>query len=357
MIVKKKSFLMLVIIFSLCAPIHLFGYELHTIYGSTLIKEPVLQELLECLAMQRLKDIHQYGISFYVSNFKPYSRYEHSIGVFYLVRLCGGSLKEQIAALLHDASHTVFSHVGDYVFKQSSNQDSYQDNIHLWYLAQTEIAAILARFNLSLKDIDHKSGRFRMLEQPLPNICADRLEYIMYGGFIEDKLSLDDIHEIMRTISFENGAWIFEDRAAAKKLALTSLYLTEYTFGSAQNHVFYDWAAKALLRAVDIELITLDDIHFSTDPIVWKRLIESNDPVIMQLIHYLTHSLQHYKVVSEKDHYDIIAHLKFRGIDPFIKTENGIKRLTEIDKEYAKAFERTKTIMEKGWCIQYKLTI
>ncbi len=35
-----------------------------------------------------------------------------------LVNRLGGSLEEQIAALLHDVSHTAFSHVIDYVLEQ-----------------------------------------------------------------------------------------------------------------------------------------------------------------------------------------------------------------------------------------------
>ena len=33
-----------------------------------------------------------------------------------LIKKLGGSVEEQIAGLLHDVSHTAFSHVIDYVF-------------------------------------------------------------------------------------------------------------------------------------------------------------------------------------------------------------------------------------------------
>lgn len=44
-------------------------------------------------------------------------RYDHSVGVMLLIRMLGGTLEEQIAGLLHDVSHTAFSHVADYVFE------------------------------------------------------------------------------------------------------------------------------------------------------------------------------------------------------------------------------------------------
>jgi len=52
----------------------------------------------------------------------PTTRFDHSVGVMLLIRKLGAGsspasalLKEQVAALLHDVSHTAFSHVIDYV--------------------------------------------------------------------------------------------------------------------------------------------------------------------------------------------------------------------------------------------------
>src|SRR5690242_7788429 len=90
--------------------------ELQTIYGTFEIQEPVIIDLLESQAMQRLKKINQHGINDVVNPEYAFSRYDHSVGVFILTRMFGGSLEEQVAALLHDVSHTVFSHVGDLIF-------------------------------------------------------------------------------------------------------------------------------------------------------------------------------------------------------------------------------------------------
>ena len=67
--------------------------------------------------MQRLKDIDQSGAARYLGVKLPaFSRYEHSVGVYALLKKAGALKKEQVAGLLHDASHTVFSHVGDYIW-------------------------------------------------------------------------------------------------------------------------------------------------------------------------------------------------------------------------------------------------
>ena len=77
---------------------------IHTIYGTFIITEPVLIELFESKAMQRLKKVHQFGISHYVHKGIDYTRYEHSVGVFALLRRYNQSLPEQISGLLHDVS-------------------------------------------------------------------------------------------------------------------------------------------------------------------------------------------------------------------------------------------------------------
>jgi hypothetical protein len=328
--------------------------EISTVYGSCFIEEPVLVELIECPAMQRLKDIHQYGISYCIGAYKSYSRFEHSLGVFYLVKKFGGTLQEQIAALLHDVSHTVFSHVGDHVFKHYCHKNSYQDNVHCWLINQTEIPAILSKYGISVEAIDHKKGNFSMLEQDIPDLCADRLEYILFGGLIEDQLTQEDINEIIAAIKFENGFWFFSDVNVARKCAKTSLYLTEHTFGSAWNFAVYEWAAKAVRRAVKIGLITLNDIHFSVDSLVWHLLQKSDDPKIQLLVENLCNSHEHYCQVTADQKYDLFIEPKFRGIDPLVKTDKGLERLTSLDPSYTAVYQALQQRLKAGCYLRFK---
>ncbi|MCJ7703374.1 MAG: HD domain-containing protein, partial [Anaerolineales bacterium] len=81
------------------------------VYGPVEITEPVLLDLMESRAIQRLHGVLQHGVSALVGITSPTSRFEHSVGALLLVRRLGASLEEQVAALLHDISHTAFSHV------------------------------------------------------------------------------------------------------------------------------------------------------------------------------------------------------------------------------------------------------
>ncbi|MBT2713840.1 HD domain-containing protein [Pseudomonas sp. ISL-88] len=79
------------------------------IYDDYLIDD-ILEELIFSNPVQRLKGVYQGGASYFVNEKWNVTRYKHSIGVMLLIKKLGGSLEKQIAGLLHDVSHTAFSH-------------------------------------------------------------------------------------------------------------------------------------------------------------------------------------------------------------------------------------------------------
>lgn len=84
------------------------------VYGRWKVEE-VLGELIHSPPVQRLQKIHPGGAAHLVHSAWNVTRFEHSVGVMLLIRHLGGSLEEQVAGLLHDVSHTAFSHVVDIV--------------------------------------------------------------------------------------------------------------------------------------------------------------------------------------------------------------------------------------------------
>lgn len=314
-------------------------------YGNFTITDPLIIELIEHPMMERIKHIHQYGIvyPFFVSY--EYSRFDHCLGVCLLLTRFGLTRQEIIAGLLHDASHTVGSHVAEAVFDHRSTENSYQDDIHEWYLQQWDIDTVLAPYGLTIADILAKNPAFTALDQPNGSICADRLDYNLIGGLKENMLTVQDIQEILNDLHFERNQWYFTNPFLAKKFALVSLYHTEHIWGSAENNTLYWWFAQALKRALEIQLISLDDIHFGIDKQIWTTLITSYDPIILR---YLSH-IQQYKChffIGNTDYYDLFLHAKFRGINPWITNNNVLEHLTDLDTQFASFFsivqERTK---------------
>lgn len=347
----KNNFVALLVLV-LLSNTFIYSIVLETLYGNFEVTEPVLLELLESSCVNRLRHIQQYGVDNYALKHIDYSRHNHSLGVFVLLRAYGAPLKEQIAGLLHDASHTVFSHVGDSVFDHPDIKDSYQDDIHEWFLNRTDCENILSRHALTIADILHKNKQFTCLEQDLPDLCADRLEYNLQGGMLEGLITPLEIREILANLRFKNGIWYFLDSQRAKKFARLSLYLTEHVWGSPEGLLIDSWAADALKRALAIDVVTEHEIHFSYDALVWQKLTESTDSIISEKITKIK-NYQQFFILSNSTDYDLLLKGKFRGINPWVLVETGFARLTELDPEFAHEFEQLKNLMAHGWYIKF----
>ena len=317
--------------------------NLETIYGNFEINDPVIIELLSHPMMLRLKNIRQYGVNYYVIKPETYHRYEHSIGVYLLLKKYGASLKEQVAGLLHDVSHTVFSHVGEWIFDHKDGLSSYQDDNHDSFLKATGFAEILEKHGFTLASINHKHNNFSLLEQDLPDLCLDRIEYNLQGGLRENLITKDDFDAILNSLKFKDDKWYFTDIENAKKFALISLYHTEKIWGSPLGLLTYKLTGQALKIALNKKYLSLDDIKFGEDDIVWQKLITIDDVQIKYLVNKLINH-QNFYLPSSAEEADFFLHSKFRGVNPWVKINNKFQRLTEVDADYAEKYFALKKI-------------
>ncbi|KAJ5403637.1 hypothetical protein N7509_003508 [Penicillium cosmopolitanum] len=168
------------------------------IYGEHSITEPVLLHLLRSPELSRLKGICQHGVTTFLGFGPKVTRFEHSVGAFLLVRAVGASVEEQIAALLHDISHTSLSHVVDDALSQPG-EGSYHEVHKSRFLKTTQLPQILTQYGFgNLKPLDEEL--FRLVEMPSPHLCADRLDYALRDALAFEKLTLDQVREIYQSL-------------------------------------------------------------------------------------------------------------------------------------------------------------
>ncbi|RTL07235.1 hypothetical protein EKK58_03605 [Candidatus Dependentiae bacterium] len=312
---------------------------IETLYGPMLIADQAVKDILASKAMKRLKRIHQYGTWGFLKKYSiEYTRHTHSLGVYYLLVKFGASREECIFGLIHDISHTIFSHVADYMRGLLTAKKSYQDDILAWYVHHTDLKEILEKHDLIHIITDEMQETFIMLKNCLPNLCIDRLEYNLCGGLIDNILTENDITFIVNSLIYTNHTFVFNNTYAAKLFALTSIKLSVLNWCDSTNCFVYQETANMLLYALEKQIISSDDFHFSDDETVWHLLHNTNDNQIQEHIKYLQqHHLYCYQ--SSEDNYDFAVKTKFRGIDPFVQTAEGyIKKLSELDAAFAKYF-------------------
>lgn len=326
-----------------------------TIYGDFLVEEPLIIELIKSPEMQRLKKINQYGIDYYAYKPEIYTRFQHSICVYLLTKKYAASLKEQVAALLHDVSHTFCSHSLDFLLKEDLRMDSYQDDILDIFLQNSSIKGILEKYKLTTKDVSNKNSQFKILDQPVPDLCTDRIEYNLYGGFVEGILTPFEIKTILADLKFENGLWHFDTVSSARLLAYFALYLTDTRLAGYDNAARNSIFTKILEHAFELNIITCDDIHSSTDDVIWSRLRTCNDSFINSMLTKLADITKFYTL--DKQNYDVLNYPKFRAVDPFIKTEKGLFRLTNLDQAFKDDYETLRTRISEGIPIKFRDSI
>ena len=330
----------------------LFGLAIETFYGTMEVSEPVLIELIHCPAMQRLKHVYQYGVSYYTTTHKEeYTRFDHSLGVFAILRAKNASLEEQITGLLHDVSHTAFSHVADWAYNKENQEDDYQSSIYNLYLTHSGIEEILNRHGYEVEQVSTDREDFLMLEQSLPDLCADRIDYNIQGAYFAKFLTKEEAQKLFLDICFEDKKWILTNQELATRLAYFTLFMTENCWGSAKNFITSRWLADALLKAFEKKIIAEDEFHFGTDQLIWERLVSAKEPFIENQMRMLQSPDSHYRLVDpEKANFFI--KFKSRGIDPWIKKNGKIVRLTSLNSALSQDLQKTKERSIVGWPVE-----
>lgn len=329
-----------------------FAHQVTTVFGLLNVQEPVLLELMHSQAMQRIKEVKHTGIGYFVHDSYDLTRYDHCIGVWHICAMFGASVQEQAAAMLHDASHTAFSHVGDMIFDHKGI-DSYQDEIHENYIARTDAYQILKNYGMTDVICDQAKHTFRILEQDLPDLCADRIEYNLHVGLLEGLLTNDDVHRILAHINYKDGIWYFDDVDAAYQFSMTSVALTRDMWGSAWNGFINYCCAQAIKRAMALGIISYEDIHFGVDLDLWQRLISSSDAIIIEHITRCKHYEHMHRLVSADDSYDYHYKPKCRAVNPLIKVDADLKRLTDVRDDYAAIYKQLQDACRAGYYIRF----
>jgi uncharacterized protein len=327
----------------------LFSLKVESIFGEFEEEDALVIELIESPIMERLKDIHQHGVPYYVGGVPSFTRFKHSLGVYHLLKKFDVKYEECLAGLVHDTSHTVFSHLGDFIYPQTSVNEAYQDQIVDWWLIEQNLEDTLKKYKLTLEDISPKNELFVALETDIPDICADRIEYLCHTAYVFKMMDKEDIKKLISDLRYENGTWYFENTVSAKKLAMLSLYFTENFWGTTWNYVVNHYFSIAVKGAMEFGEVSFNDIHFSTDQKVLAKIENSHCDVVKRNFEKcrLAHLLAEEVSNSQDGDFDFLVKTKFRGIDPYIKVEESLKRLSQLDEDYKKYFEKIKIWTDK----------
>lgn len=293
-----------------------------SIYGEFEV-EYIFEEIINTKEVQRLKGIHQGGASYLVNEKWNVTRYEHSIGVMIFIRIMGGSIEEQIAGLLHDVSHTAFSHVVDFALKNS--MEDYHEKIYDEIIEKSDIPKILLNNGYDYKDILFNEKKWTILEKDLPKLCADRVDYTLRDMYHYVYISKEDVERFLDNLTVINGELVITSIEIAEWFVDTYYKEVIGFFMNPLNIYGYDRLAKALKISLDLKEITLDDL-LKEDKEVYSLLENSKSTKVLKLLRELKEKVI---LTENKLEYDIFQKNKLRIIDPTVIIENKIFKASE----------------------------
>jgi HD superfamily phosphohydrolase len=304
------------------------------LWGEVELGHPALEELVQTAPVQRLRGISMAGASCYLfPERKTATRFAHSLGVMHMLRTLGASLQEQVAGLLHDIPHTAFSHTIDIVYP--SDEYNYHERFQHDIVQRSAIPGILARYGISI-DVALQPAAFRLLERPLPDLCADRIDYALRDLHTAGIITSSDAHDFVTHLVPSRRGLLVDDLQAA--LRFGRLYIrandTLWT-GPAEAGAY--WAlAGAIRRAYATGDFDDADI-FSTDDAAMQKLRRIDDTVVQSYLALLEPGTLFYEVQDDGPYFT--THMKQRSLDPMVKEPGwaGARRLSRLSEEYALA--------------------
>jgi HD superfamily phosphohydrolase len=311
------------------------------LYGTITITDPVLLALIQDASFRRLRGIHQHGITPIINVNKvqpPMCRFEHSLGAMLLVRsLAPHDMAQQCAALIHDISHTVLSHVTDYAFGYIIHEVEKEQ-----YVETTAIPQILGQFGYDWKYItSEEPGVWTVLEQPAPLLCADRVDYGLRDIVAFDVLPRQTVRAIVEQFIAYDGRIMCTDVNLARDLARGYMQCDMLAWANPHHSGLYNFAGDAIRLALAHEVIRKDELWLGTDAEFWDKIMNCGIKEIDEKTRYVN-EFTTFKMVSSPKDGEIVQELtlKIRTIDPeiLVRQDDKVKvqRLTELDEEFAK---------------------
>lgn len=312
------------------------------VYGEKEIEKQVILDLIDSDPVQRLKKVHQAGPQPFFMDKKAMTRYEHSLGVFLLLRDHGASIEEQIAGLLHDVPHTAFSHTADFVFDTDDHE--YHDRFLEKVVRDSEIPEILDKHGLDLEFILDEEN-FGLLERDAPDLCADRIDYFLrdsksYGGW--------DVERFVESLTTHEGMFVLDDPEIAVEFAEKYAEADEEWWANPKEVVAIKLFAQALRKAIETEVMAEEEL-FKNDEEVLEKLRSSEDSKIQEKLRLLEKG---FSIELEAKNPDMHVKTKARSVNPPILTNGELKKATEFSKELQEEIDQHMNFVGNGYDVK-----
>ena len=234
------------------------------------VRDQVIWDLVKTKEFQRLRRIKQLGTLYLAFHSAEHSRFNHSLGVYEIVRRMIENFEEYpewdsddrllalSAALLHDLGHGPFSHTFEDIFH--TDHEEYTKKI---ILEDTEVNEVLSRvspdFPREVAEVINKTHPNKLVISMISSqIDADRMDYLQrdsfYTGVSYGNFDMERILRVMRpskdeVLIKESGMHAVEDYLMSRYQMYWQVYFHPVSRGGEVMLNLVMQRAKALYKS------------------------------------------------------------------------------------------------------------
>lgn len=236
---------------------------------------PLERELVDTPEFQRLRNIKQNGLCFLVYPAMNSTRFEHSLGVMYLMGVIADRLNLgekpvlRVAGLLHDIGHCAFSHTSDDILEGMGY--SHEENSSR--IITENLGKILEKHDVSPKRVSNLIlGKGELSKILSSEIDADKMDYLIrdsyYAGVAYGVIDLERIISSLKMIKRQLVVK-YSGIEAAESLLISRnmMYQTVYRHHTKRiAETMFKHALASFVEGKNIsreEFVGLDDIDLT----------------------------------------------------------------------------------------------
>jgi len=298
----------------------------------------LLKQLAATPEMMRLSDVGmncgcEYAdITVYRNSKFQYTRLIHSIGVANIIWHFTKDIRQSVAGLLHDIATPVFAHTIDFMNNDHMTQESTEAKTRSVIEDSKEIMLILENNGIGIDDVcDYHM--YPIADNNSPLLSADRLEYTLGSGHIlyheslsQIKAIYDDLHVAVN--EHDTLELCFKSARTAKKFVEITLRNSRL-FVSNEDRFLMQYLAEIMRDAINIGTLTLNDLYKTESEVI--TILKKCPKLSLKW-----DSFTNISAVATADKklpgtYSTKVYAKKRYINPLVITQEGVKRIAEID--------------------------
>ena len=283
---------------------------------------PCLQVLAETPEMRRLQDVGmncgcEYTAFPRFQNLRPYSRFQHSMGVGLIVWHFTQSPAQAVSGLLHDIATPVFAHVVDFLHGDHVKQESTESSTQALISASPEIQKALSSLSLTCEAVADYH-RYPIADNDTPRLSADRLEYTLGNLYNYGICSLEQIRAFYQDLTVtanEDGTpeLSFQTPKIAAAFTQSSLQ-TARIYIADEDRFAMQMLADLLKLALERRVLIPNDLHTTEAAVIQKLLTDDVCTALWRRFRGYSH------IVQKNNHPNsgqwIRVPAKLRYIDP-----------------------------------------